>query len=92
MTQSFSPHPPIVVEYDNKFWACNIPHSITLHPTNGPTCGGFINIPYETQADAQHVVDQSRRSTQHIFNVWNDNGIDDNTATSVRDRNLVSSY
>lgn len=90
MTQSFSPHPPIVIEYDDKFWACNIPHTITVHPTQGPTCGGFINIPYETQEDALHVVEQSIRSTKHIFNVWNTDGSTDDTATSRRDRDLVS--
>lgn len=88
MKSSFGPHPITIVEHDSKFWVCNVPHTIKYDPVSGPTCGGFVNIPFSNLEDAQVMASRSRQSTEHIFKVWND--YSQNSSSLRRDRDYVS--
>lgn len=89
MKTDFSEHPVIVVEHDNMYWVCNVPHTITIDE-QGPRCGGFVNIPYADKADAEETARKSIQTTRHIFDTWNRRDSITDIAGSRRNGNLIS--
>lgn len=89
MKTDFSEHPVIVVEHDGKYWVCNVPHTITIG-ANGPSCAGFVNIPYINKADAEEIARKSKETTRHIFDAWNRRDCITDFTGSRRNQHLVS--